>query len=173
MKHYQIRGLASGLDGLTVQGEDCDRASGYIGLNKLSNEGAIVGDRNVSVLLPDLALLIHKDFLVGIPDPGRREFSSKNPWGKCLFESSYRKGPILIDTAEFERCLQVTVRESMGPTQAGRPDTSKTLFTHYFLPITMGAVRNTIEIHVSTPGIIDDMIFTLRELARTEGQQDG
>lgn len=164
MSFYIVRGIR-GLEGLIVEGLGTDHCSGCVEIVQLINRNAIMGDRNVTIPLDRGTLFIHESVLECIENPGRRQYGSDNPWGKCLFEGRYTKDNIDVAYARYEKGTQVSVLER----QDGH---NKTLFTRYCQGVpgicdaesVFELVKETIEKHLGDRGDVDDLIFALKNL---------
>lgn len=177
MPFYRIQKFCEGLDGLVVEGHpylidylyDNDPEAGsspdedipVVQVTRFFDVDAIVGDRVVSVPVKG-RLYIDADFLEKAEDPRSRQFDSKNPWGKFLFEGKYQTpdGHLHVDLAQYDHAMQVTVSEVDG--LGG----FTTLFTDYFFRF-FDEVRGTIEFNLGE-GRAEDLIFSLRTLKTTE-----
>jgi hypothetical protein len=153
---YVIKGLSRALDGLVVEGHGTYEE--FVQVDKLTNTNAILGDRNVSYTFPTCGLLIGKEYLEKISDPGKREFASDNPHGKLLFEGRYVSGNIEVPYARYEKCLQIAVIEKQGKGK-------KTLYSDYFY-IDMDGVRLAIEelFAGKDDADIDDVVCELKNM---------
>lgn len=155
---YVVKGIGGGFDGLVVEGKDS--ALNLVEVVKLTDRDSIVGDRNVSLPVPESALFISKAHLDEIEDPGTREFASDNPFGKHLADGNMEMGGISIHYSEFEKVLNVTVLD-MGA--------RKTVLSQYFFKNIAQVKEQLANLLKENGGSdVEDLVFRLRELKEAE-----
>lgn len=181
MSYMMVKGVSKLLDGLVVDVDDGSTAvlevnqdwdGDLLMINKIIDRNAIVGDRVASMPLPPHVLWINERFLVECEDPTRRQYDSSNPHGNLLYEGRYKKNSLEVAYAQFERCLQVTLMETIEEDgKYGRPGRvyTKTLWTGYFGARdrefdSQSAARRLIEHHFSADADPEDLIFALKAL---------
>lgn len=156
MGFYIIKDLSPALNGLVIEGElNGDKTS--VVVNKLVNRNAVFGDRSIVYPLPDSALSVGVSFLGELDNPALREFDSKRPFGKCLFEGAYTKDSLKVAYAQYEEAMQVTVLEVVN-------NRTKTIFSGYFPKEKIDIVRGAVEECLCDDVSADDLFFELDSL---------
>lgn len=165
-RFYRIKGLVPGLDGLIVESSDnlgpvqCDYDD-VIEISRMYNVNQIIGDREVSVALPDDAMWLHAEYLDEVDDPRGRQYSSSPPFGTAIDSSSWVIGGVNVARTMYQRALGITLSELM--TTGG-----KTLFSQYFLKkATFPKVDKLLA--EASPSDADELVFKLQELKEEEG----
>jgi len=176
-KFYVVKDIGGGFDGLTVEGEVFDDYPHFVSVTKLTDRDSIVGDRNVSLPVPAHSLLIALKNLDEIEDPGTREFSSENPYGKFLLQGTMQLGgtgdsSIQIAYSQYEKALQVSVTNVI-PNGIGGATRNTLLNQNYskdFDKIKL-AIEDVLKENGEDP---DDLIFKLKALkeAESNGQKE-
>lgn len=164
-KYFVIEGLGGGFDGLLVE-EGTSKSEKlapleffYCSPARLIDRDSIVGDRNVSLPLPDGALYIDRKYLTEVTDPGIREYDNSNPYGKFILEGRMDCGPLRVTYAQFEKNLQVSVFDT---------EANRTLYSQNFSK-NFDKVKQTIE-EALKDGDQEgaDLVFSLNELKEVE-----
>jgi len=110
---YVVKGIGGGFDGLVIEGESLAHAD-LIAVQKIIDRDSVVGDRNVALPIPNKGLFIGREFLDEIEDPGIREFSSTNPYGKLQLEGRMDCGGLQVVYAQYELTLTVVVTDMVA-----------------------------------------------------------
>jgi hypothetical protein len=166
--HYKIKGIP-GLEGLVVEGEyretisrgATDPVYDYICIRELINPNAVVGDRTVHFPIPERSLFICDAYLTEVDDPGIKQFSTKSPFGKLLFEGQLRRGDLIVDYVQYDNAVTVTIREEHTDKSGTK---GRTVYTQNFFkkkaPVAMQAVAHAFGGDLD----VDDLIFELKEI---------
>jgi len=156
---YVVSGIGGGFDGLVVEGSQLKDLPPTVEIRKIIDRDSVVGDRNVTLSLPDGALFIGSQFLTPTPDPGNREFGADSPYGKFQLEGRMDCGNLRVAYAQFEKVLQVTVTDVPA---------RKTIASMNFLR-EFDKIKSAIEDVLKSGGQDgEDLVFKLREFLETE-----
>ncbi len=162
--HYMVKGIP-GLEGLVVDGEYRERVgagtSDHIAVDEIINPNVVVGDRTVKFPMPKGAIYINDQFLVPVGDYRERQFSTKSPFGKFLFEGHLKRGELVVDYVQYDNAVSVTIREDKG--KVGR-----TVYTQNFFADGGSAAMKAIAAVLSDEKDVDDLVFRLKELKQEE-----
>lgn len=152
---YMLKGINPMFDGLLVQAFPSD-GYGAMMVERMVNRDIQWGDRNLSMVFPSGSFMISSEFLQKVDDPGIREFSTTNPWGKVVEEGRRMLSDMEVAWVLFESgCISVTVLEK---TDAA----TKTLYSHNFFE---GDAVLAKEISMDADATAHDVVFRLRRLA--------
>lgn len=170
MKLYKIEGLGEGFDDLIVEASE-DDVMDIFEIRRVINPDVMFGDRQLSFPVPPDALYINKQFLSEY-DQSLRQYDSRNPFGKFLYETTYMRSPLQVCLVEHERAITVTVTESerVDAKHGGR-STFKTRYSQNFFG-DLRTVRSVVQDAVKI-GDLDDLILRLRELKEIELSEIG
>ena len=162
---YRIKGLP-GLDGLVVESETV--VANVALVSALLNPTSMLGDRDLRFPMPEHAIAISTDFLVEIPNPSK-EYTTKNPFGKHLYEGRFKRDTLEIVTVEFENAITVTIIERNPPQNKG---VDHTIYTQNFFE-SKKAVKEVIEDVLQNVLDPDDLIFALGDIKSREDKANG
>jgi hypothetical protein len=158
---YKINGIP-GLDGLLVRGRTTEATTepsdegvfDLVAVDELLNVNVIVGDRQLRYPLPPDGLFVSKRYLTEVADPGLREYSTANPFGKYQSEGFFNSTSLEISWAVFSLAATITVISL---------DTRRTLFSQSFFKNSsqaMGLVDRVMHGKLDP----DDLISALQDL---------
>jgi len=155
---YRIKGLAPGFDGLVAEVEWYREFAGdrFAVVKRLFNTNQIIGDRTYSVAMAPKALMISTGYLQRTDDPTKREFDSRNPFGRLLSQTDFNRDGIHAASAVFENAMSVSVLDTRA---------HKTLFSHYFKT---GKPKQVLAEAFSREGNVDDLVFKLQQIVEEE-----
>jgi hypothetical protein len=159
-KHYVLKGLGRGFDGLLVEAVTAAPGdpSVLLEVRKIINRNAIFGDRNVSFPVPPGAIYVDPAF-AELTDEGPREYDTSNPYGVFKLEARYSRGQLEVVLGQYEKAVTVAVSEQQA-------EGKRTLYSQTFTA-NFAAVKEAVEVHTSD-GDVDDLMFRLAELKEME-----
>lgn len=162
-KFYVLKDIGGGFDGLVAEGTV---VNGVLHVSKITDKNVNVGDRNVSLPVPEGAIAIGPMYFEETDDPGIREFATDNPFGAFQLEGHMDCGNIKVHYAQYEKSLNVSVAEVQDKGFV------RTIFSQNFHS-DFPKVKDTIESVLKEHGgeDVDDLVFRLREL--WEAQKNG
>lgn len=128
-KFYKVNNLSQVLDGLIVEGRDCDfDCEAGVMVTRVINSNVFVGDRIATFPVPDDALFISMKYLQPVDDPTERQYGFDNPYGKVAQE-------IMIGPTDQDK-VQVVITVGSRALGVTALDTTeqpfKTIFSHLF-----------------------------------------
>ena len=178
-KLYVITGMGRGFDGLIVEAEtgvwtQHAPSQAVHSILRIVNRNHVFGDRNLSFPVPPGTLFINTNNLEDFNEE-LQQFDSKNPNGKYLSETRFRRHSLEAVLVEYERSLTVTVLEHEH--EDGKYNDTKgrdivhTRYTQNYLR-DFDVVRAAVDLEVKK-GDLDDLIFTLGELKEQELNANG
>lgn len=128
-------------------------------VSEIINANVAIGDSSLRWNIPPNSLWIGTNYLTTIPDPQIREFSVKNPFGKLHYEGHYNKGDIKIDYAQYERTISVNLTDVKA---------KKTIYSQNYFDENVVNVKRLIENALSDESTIDDLVFSLKDIAASD-----
>lgn len=153
---YVVKGIGGGFDGLVIEAVATQEGN-LVEVLKFVDRDSVVGDRNVSLPIPGQSIYMDKRVLDEIEDPGIREFSSTNPYGRLQLEGRMDCGGLQVVYAQYELALTVVVTDMVA---------KRTVLSQNFSK-DFGKVKAKIE-ECLKQADAEDLVFQLRALKEAE-----